>query len=101
MVKENLYQIVCIDVTEEYKLKHELENEKSEITDRIEQDFKASIDDIVCNWKYVIKLLRCGDRTERSNNTIKELYKAAHFLGLELDIEGNIPNTRLTMSSKD
>lgn len=159
-VKENLYQIVCIDVTEEYKLKHELENEnerlnsinkrlldmkikvaqiarqeeqlaakanihsdmghvllsskaliigknirteksdnigvneKSEKTDRIEQDFKASIDDIVCNWKYVIKLLRCGDRTERSNNTIKELYKAAHFLGLELDIEGNIPNTR-------
>lgn len=137
-VKENLYQIVCIDVTEEYKLKHELEDENERLNDinkrlldmkikvaqiarqeeqlaakanihsdmghvllsskalltGTEQDFKASLDDIVCNWKYVIKLLRCGDRTERSNNTIKELYKAAHFLGLELDIEGNIPNTR-------
>lgn len=141
-VKENLYQIVCIDVTEEYKLKNELEDENERLNDinkrlldmkikvaniaRQEEqlaakanihsdmghvllsskalltgredkekvDSKASLDDIVCNWKYVIKLLRCGDRTERSNNTIKELYKAAHFLGLELDIEGNIPNTR-------
>ena len=31
MVKENLYQIVCIDVTEEYKLKHELENENERL----------------------------------------------------------------------
>lgn len=57
-------------------------------------DSKETLDDIVCNWKYVIKLLRSGDRTNKSNNTIKELYKAAQFLGLELDIEGNIPSTR-------
>lgn len=135
-IKENLSQIVCIDVTEEQKLNRKLEEENIKLNDINERlldmkikvaniarqeeqlavkanihsdmgyallstkalltgvDSKTTTNDIIGNWQYVIKLLRYGDKVEKSNNTVKELYKAAKFLGLELYIEGNIPRSQ-------
>lgn len=135
-IKENLSQIVCIDVTEEQKLNRKLEEENIKLNDINERlldmkikvaniarqeeqlavkanihsdmgyallstkalltgvDSKTTTNDIIGNWQYVIKLLSYGDKVEKSNNTVKELYKAAKFLGLELYIEGNIPRSQ-------
>ena len=56
------------------------------------EDTNVNVDEIICNWRAVLELLRCGNKVNVSNNTVNELYKAADFLGLNLILDGDIPS---------